>query len=96
MAEQSQEQGEGLKDLFLASARSTGFWSFVAAAVGILAVVAGGALFLTIEEIREFSITVLVIGIVLLFLALVLSPRAVAIFLAGIYTCPAAAYPDVR
>ena len=83
MAEQNQQKGESLRDLFLASAGSTGFWSFVAAAVGILAVVAGGALFITIEEIREFSVTVIVIGIVLLFLALVLSPRAIAIFLAG-------------
>ncbi len=83
MSEQNQQQGESLRDLFLASARSTGFWSFVAAAVGILALVAGGALFLTIEEIREFSVTVIVIGFVLLFLALVLSPRVIAIFLAG-------------
>ncbi|MCH7652283.1 MAG: GldG family protein [Chloroflexi bacterium] len=83
MAEQNQQQDEGLKELALTSVRSTGFWSFVAAAVGILAVVAGGALFLTIEEIREFAVTVFVIGVVLLFLALVLSPRAIAIFLAG-------------
>ena len=83
MAQQNQRQDESLIELALTSARSTGFWSFVAAVVGILAVVAGGALFLTIEEIREFSVTVFVIGIVLLFLALVLSPRAIAIFLAG-------------
>ena len=83
MAMQDQQQGESLRDLFLSSARSTGFWSFVAAAVGILAVVAGGALFLTVEGTREFSVTVLVIGIALLFLALVLSPRAIAIFLVG-------------
>ena len=83
MAEQNQLEGDSLGDLVMSSVRSTGFWSFVAAAVGISAVVAGGALFITVEEIREFSVTVFVIGIVLLFLALVLSPRAIAIFLGG-------------
>ena len=63
--------------------KSTGFWSFVTAVVGVLALVAAGALFLTIEETRDFSLSVLIIGLVLLFLALVLSPRAIAIFLVG-------------
>ena len=75
--------GEGLRDIALSAAKSTGFWSFVAAAVGVAALVAGGAMYLTVEEIRDFSVTVIIIGIVLALLALALSPRAIAIFLVG-------------
>ena len=78
-----QGSGDSLKDLVLSSLQSTGFWSFVAAVVGVVALVAGGAMYFTVEELREFSVTVIVIGIVLVFLALVLSPRAIAIFLVG-------------
>ncbi len=74
---------DSLKDLVLSSLQSTGFWSFVAAVVGIVALLAGGAMYFTVEELREFSVSVIVIGIVLVFLALVLSPRAIAIFLIG-------------
>ncbi|MCY3637613.1 MAG: hypothetical protein OXG80_00785, partial [Chloroflexi bacterium] len=82
MVEQS-GGGESLKDVVLSSLQSTGFWSFVAAVVGIVALIAGGAMYLTVEELRDFSVTVIIIGIVLVFLALVLSPRAIAIFLVG-------------
>ena len=63
--------------------KSTGFWSAIGAIVGVVATIAGVVLFLTIDELRNFSISVLIIGLVLLFVALVLSPRAVAIFMAG-------------
>ena len=82
MVEQS-SGGDSLKELALSSLQSTGFWSFVAAVVGVVALIAGGAMYFTVEEIREFSVTVIIIGIGLVFLALVLSPRAIAIFLIG-------------
>ena len=63
--------------------KSAGFWSAIGAVVGVIATIAGVVLFLTIDELRNFSITVLIAGLILLFLALVLSPRAVAIFMAG-------------
>lgn len=74
---------EGLKETLLTSVRSTGFWSAVAGIVGLVAAAGGGILLLLIDELRNFSISVLIIGLVLLFLALVLSPRAVAIFMVG-------------
>ncbi|MCH8870551.1 MAG: GldG family protein [Chloroflexi bacterium] len=77
------QSGETVQEFLLNSLKSTGFWSFVTAIVGVLALVVGGALFLTIAETREFSLSVLIIGLVLLFLALVLSPRAIAIFVVG-------------
>ncbi|MCE2456334.1 MAG: Gldg family protein [Dehalococcoidia bacterium] len=63
--------------------KSTGFWSAIGAVVGLVATIAGVVLFLTIDELSNFAISVLIIGLVLLFIALVLSPRAVAIFMAG-------------
>ena len=63
--------------------KSAGFWSAIGAVVGVIATIAGIVLFLTIDELRNFSISVLIVGLVLLFVALVLSPRAVAIFMAG-------------
>ena len=80
---EGEQGGDSLRDLVLSSLQSTGFWSFVTAVVGIVALIAGGAMYFTVEELREFSVTVIVIGIVLVFLALVLSPRAIAIFLVG-------------
>ena len=83
MPDGDQGGGDSLKDLVLSSLQSTGFWSFVAAVVGIVALLAGGAMYFTVEELREFSVSVIIISIVLVFLALVLSPRAIAIFLVG-------------
>ena len=77
------ETGDSLKEVLLSSSRSTGFWSVIATIVGVIAAAAGGILLLTIEETSNFSVSVLVIGLVLLFLALVLSPRAVALFMVG-------------
>jgi hypothetical protein len=65
------------------SLKSTGFWSAVGAVVGIVGTIVGVVLFLTAEPLRDFAVSVLIIGLVLLFLAVVLSPRAIAIFMAG-------------
>ncbi len=72
-----------IQDTLKTSAASAGFWSAISAVVGLVASVAGIILVLTIDEIRGFALTVLIIGLVLLFVALVLSPRAVAIFMVG-------------
>ena len=74
---------DSLKDIVLSALRSSGMWSFISAVVGVVGVAAGGIIFLTVDELRTFSVSVLIIGIILLAVALVLSPRAVAMFLAG-------------
>ena len=71
--------GAGVLD----SLKSTGFWSAVGAAVGIAAIVIGAALYVTVDELRDIAVYTLTAGLVLLFVALALSPRAVAIFMAG-------------
>ena len=65
------------------SLKSAGFWSAIGAVVGIVATVVGVVGFLTVEPLRDFAVSVLIIGLVLLFVAIVLSPRAIAIFMAG-------------
>ena len=75
--------GETLKEALLSSVGSTAFWSAIAAIVGLVAVASGGILYLAIDEIRDFSLGILLTGVSLLLLALILSPRAIAMFLAG-------------
>ena len=74
---------DSLRNVVLSALRSSGMWSFISAVVGVIGVAAGGIIFLTVDELRTFSVSVLIIGIILLAVALVLSPRAVAMFLAG-------------
>ncbi len=78
-----QDRRQSISTDLLDTVKSTGFWSAIGAVVGLVATIAGVVLFLTIDELSNFSISVLIIGLVLLFVALVLSPRAVAIFMAG-------------
>ena len=72
-----------LWDIVRSALSSSGMWSVISAVVGGVGVAAGGIIFLTVDELSNFSVSVLIIGIALLALALVLSPRAVAMFLAG-------------
>lgn len=67
----------------IAQTRSSSFWSTVAAIVGAIAIVVGAILLLAIDELSNFSLSVLIVGLVLVFVALVLSPRGVAMFLVG-------------
>ena len=78
-----QDRRQSISTDLLDTVKSTGFWSAIGAIVGLIATIAGVVLFLTIDELSNFAISVLIIGLVLLFIALVLSPRAVAIFMAG-------------
>ena len=74
---------ETTRDVFLASVTSVGFWSAVVAIVGAISILGGGILYLTIDELQNFAVSVLIIGAALLLLALVLSPRSAALFLVG-------------
>ena len=82
MARQSDSRADSRLEL-LDTLKSTGFWSVIGGIAGVLATLVGLVLFLTIDELRNFAVSVLIIGLVLLFVALVLSPRAVAVFMAG-------------
>ena len=76
-------QGESTRDILLSTVKSAGFWSAIVAIVGAISVLGGGILYLTISELENFAVSVLLIGLALLLLALILSPRAAALFLVG-------------
>ncbi len=61
----------------------SGYISFILVAVGGVAFVGGGILFLLIRDIRTFSLAVVIIGIVLMIAALLLSPNRVYTALIG-------------
>ncbi len=76
-------QADSTRDILLSTVKSAGFWSAIVAIVGAISLVGGGILYLTIAELENFAVSVLVIGLALLLLALILSPRAAALFLVG-------------
>ena len=83
MSSQPEQTEESYSSILLCSIRSPGFWSIVAGGGGVAALVIGGAINLAVDTLSSLSLIVLLVGAVLIFLAIVLSPRAVAIFLVG-------------
>ena len=75
--------GTGLIDALRASARSPAFWSFVAAVTGVAATIIGGLGYFLIDRLTGPGLSLLVAGLILLFIALVLAPREIASFIAG-------------
>ena len=75
--------GTGLIDALKGSARSPAFWSFVAAVAGIAATIIGGVGYFLIDRLTGAGLSLLVAGLILLFIALVLAPREIASFIAG-------------
>ena len=78
-----EQEDESYKSILISSAKSPGFWSLVLGATGIVAIVVGGGINLAFSALSDLSLWVLLAGSLLVFLALVLSPRSIAIFLVG-------------
>ena len=76
-------RADSSREVFLSTIKSVGFWSAVIAIVGAISILGGGVLYLTVAELENFAVSVLLIGLALLLLALVLSPRSAAMFLVG-------------
>jgi hypothetical protein len=70
-------------EIILSSIKSSNFWSITLGSAGIFAVIFGGSINLAFEGLKDLSLWVLMAGAGLILLALVLSPRAVAMFLVG-------------
>ena len=83
MSLQTEPTEESYSSILLSSIRSPGFWSVVSGGGGVAALVIGGAINLAFDSLSSLSLVVLLIGAILIFLAIVLSPRAIAIFLVG-------------
>ena len=83
MRDRRRQRQEGRLSSLVPELGSLAFWSYVCAAAGIIGVLAGVTFYLTIPQIENFSLSVLIIGLSLLFLALAFSARSVAAFLIG-------------
>lgn len=83
MEERTDNGEETFAEFLLSSARSTGFWSFVAAAVGLVTILAGAIFFLAVDELDTFGRWLLIAGFALLVISVAVSPKAVALFLIG-------------
>ncbi len=83
MEERPDNGEETFAEFLLSSARSTGFWSFVAAAVGAVTILAGAVFFLAVDELGGFGGWLLIAGLVLLAISVAVSPKAVVLFLIG-------------
>ena len=83
MALKPQINDASYAEIILSSIKSPNFWSIILGSAGIFAVLLGGSINLAFEGLKDLSLWVLMAGAGLIFLALVLSPRAVAMFLAG-------------
>lgn len=79
----TEQQDESYKFIILSSLKSPGFWSIVSGTAGVSAIVIGGGINLAFEALSDLSLWVLLAGAILVFLALILSPRAIGIFLIG-------------
>ena len=74
---------ESYKSLIISSFSSTGFWSVILSVSGIMAIIIGGAVNLAFDDMSSISLWVLLAGALSLFVSIILSPRAIAIFLVG-------------
>ena len=83
MALKPQINDASYTEIILSSIKSPNFWSIILGSAGIFAVILGGSINLAFEGLKDLSLWVLMGGAGLIFLALVLSPRAVAMFLVG-------------
>ena len=63
--------------------KSTSFWSLVSGVTGIFAFLLGGGLYLTFDEMSDVLLLVTSLGAILMFIAIGLSLRAIAIFVSG-------------
>ena len=83
MSQQPEHTEESYGSIMASSFKSPGFWSTVLSITGIVAVVIGGAVNLAFDVLSDISLWVLLAGAISVLISIVLSPRAIAIFLVG-------------
>ena len=74
---------ESYRSIIISSFSSPGFWSVILSVTGLVAIVFGGAINLAFEDLADVSLWVLLAGALSVFVSIILSPRAIAIFLVG-------------
>ena len=77
------QNNDSYKEIILSLILSTNFWSIISATAGIASVVLGGSIYFAFEGLSSLSLWVILVGSALIFLAILISPRAIAIFVVG-------------
>ena len=77
------QNNDSYKEIILSLILSTNFWSIMSATAGIASVVLGGSIYFAFEGLSGLSLWVILVGSALIFLAILISPRAIAIFVVG-------------
>ena len=79
----SEQNNDSYKSILISLILSTNFWSIILATSGISAIVIGGAILFAFDGLSNLSLWVILIGSGLLFLAILISPMAIAMFVVG-------------
>ena len=77
------QNNDSYKEIILSLILSTNFWSIMSATAGIASVVLGGSIYFAFEGLSGLSLWGILVGSALIFLAILISPRAIAIFIVG-------------
>ena len=77
------QNNDSYKEIILSLILSTNFWSIISATAGIASVALGGSIYFAFEGLSGLSLWVILVGSALIFLAILISPRAIAIFVVG-------------
>ena len=77
------QNNDSYKEIILSLILSTNFWSIISATAGIASVALGGSIYFAFEGLSGLSLWVILVGSALIFLAILISPRAIAIFIVG-------------
>tara|TARA_Y100001970_G_scaffold28717_2_gene35312 strand:- start:89559 stop:91208 length:1650 start_codon:yes stop_codon:yes gene_type:complete len=77
------QNNDSYKEIILSLILSTNFWSIISATAGIASVALGGSIYFAFEGLSRLSLWVILVGSALIFLAILISPRAIAIFVVG-------------
>jgi|TARA_B110000263_G_C15284320_1_gene499949 ABC-type uncharacterized transport system involved in gliding motility auxiliary subunit len=74
---------DSYKSIILSLVLSPKFWSLISATAGITGVILGGAIYFAFDALSSLALWVILVGAGLLFTSILISPRAIAIFLIG-------------
>lgn len=79
----TEPNNDSYKSIILSLVLSTNFWSIIAATTGITALVLGSSIYFAFKSLSDLALWVILAGSILIFIAILISPRAIAMFVVG-------------
>ena len=83
MAMRPDQEEDSYISIIIDGFKSPLFWSLLLGATGVAGLLVGGIIYFAFYTLSYIALWVLLTGAILVFLSLILSPRAIAIFLVG-------------